>query len=522
MVGTALPPQQRPGLEEIARRLLARESAAALLLEAKRRADPPAVVAAVENSGSVPLLIDAAEFLQRSGDIAAAERLLRMAAAIDGPTAPTQQALARNRRAAGDLEEARKWLVGAMFRARANAAQALDLCEIELALGSGQEGRAAELAIDLRWIDADGLRHAARGLIASSRPEFAVVPLMMLQIRREATDADRVALAELFAAHRPFASLPASVCDRLRLREDATAQDVRAAVIHDKLAAHFGAEPLEKAAIRERSSRWVDFEGLYRLLGERIRAGEPFSFVRAGDGEARFLIGVHERCRHGLSASEAATLFRIIWHNWFGQNVEEVEPSRLAGLATQFGDAFRNADLIGLTTAHVLRHDPWQFGYRAVLEEWLDGIHRTSGALITDAAHPGFLHIKDPFFRSLLADIPFIGLISPHRQLADRLRAETGCANVVSYLIPGETRLGRPLEASNRGTHFPGTFDRIMAEIEVPFRGACFLVAGGLLGKIYCDRIKRLGGVALDIGALADAWMGFDTRGGGFERFVSR
>lgn len=59
-----------------------------------------------------------------------------------------------------------------------------------------------------------------------------------------------------------------------------------------------------------------------------------------------------------------------------------------------------------------------------------------------------------------------------------------------------------------------------MREIEIPFRGACFVVAGGLLGKIYCERIRELGGIALDIGALADAWMGHDTRGNGFGDLV--
>ena len=52
-----------------------------------------------------------------------------------------------------------------------------------------------------------------------------------------------------------------------------------------------------------------------------------------------------------------------------------------------------------------------------------------------------------------------------------------------------------------------------MGELEVPYRGAVFLVAGGLLGKIYCHRIRELGGIALDIGALADAWVGINTRG---------
>lgn len=53
-----------------------------------------------------------------------------------------------------------------------------------------------------------------------------------------------------------------------------------------------------------------------------------------------------------------------------------------------------------------------------------------------------------------------------------------------------------------------------MAELEVPKRGAVFLVAAGLLGKVYCHRIHRLGGIAIDVGSVVDAWMGFGTRPG--------
>lgn len=63
------------------------------------------------------------------------------------------------------------------------------------------------------------------------------------------------------------------------------------------------------------------------------------------------------------------------------------------------------------------------------------------------------------------------------------------------------------------GAHFPTVYDRTLAELSVPRPGAVFLVAGGLLGKIYCDRIKQLGGIAFDIGAVVDAWMGHNTRG---------
>ena len=62
------------------------------------------------------------------------------------------------------------------------------------------------------------------------------------------------------------------------------------------------------------------------------------------------------------------------------------------------------------------------------------------------------------------------------------------------------------------------TVDTLIDTLTIPRRGAVFLVAGGLLGKIYCDRIRELGGIALDIGALADAWMGHNTRGRVFDQ----
>jgi len=49
-------------------------------------------------------------------------------------------------------------------------------------------------------------------------------------------------------------------------------------------------------------------------------------------------------------------------------------------------------------------------------------------------------------------------------------------------------------------------------EIEVMYPGQLFLVAAGPLGKIYCQWVKERGGVALDFGSMADAWIGIDSR----------
>ena len=39
-----------------------------------------------------------------------------------------------------------------------------------------------------------------------------------------------------------------------------------------------------------------------------------------------------------------------------------------------------------------------------------------------------------------------------------------------------------------------------------------FLVGAGVLGKIYCQWVKEQGGIAIDLGAMFDAWSGGKSR----------
>ena len=63
------------------------------------------------------------------------------------------------------------------------------------------------------------------------------------------------------------------------------------------------------------------------------------------------------------------------------------------------------------------------------------------------------------------------------------------------------------------GPHFPDRFTAIMADIAAsPQQRRVWLVAAGILGKLYCDAVRRSGGVAIDIGSIADGWCGKLTR----------
>lgn len=499
------------------------EEAAAILLEAKRTASvDKAREGAARGRSCTQICIEAADILASLGEAAEARAVLRAALTLDGPTAPLQHHYSRHCRIAGDLDEASHWLKGAMLRARPNAAMALELCEIEYARRNDEAAAdALMLSLKLRWNDAERLRQAYRQLIGIGRPQAALVPAMMLHLRRADDARHRRELTELLEAYRPYDELPAGVIEHLRLDRPATGIDAAAASAHDQLMGAFDrTQVISAAAARERSGRWLDDAALWGFLRDRLVARSPFSFVRASDGEGRFVAAMHRSLFPPFGEQSAEAILRQIWWNWFGQDVGQVARDDLQALSESLAGAYANAGLVGITSAGMYEHDSRHFAYRAALDRWFERLNPGAGQHYTEAAYNLFLNRRDPFLAGLLSGISFVGVISPYDDLAKRLADRLGIAAHRDYVIPGETRLGRHQEQRNRGTHFPNVFRQIMERIEVPFAGACFLVAGGLLGKIYCERIRQLGGIALDIGALADGWMGHNTRGEGFDAAV--
>nr|WP_047165783.1 hypothetical protein [Sphingomonas sp. Y57] len=490
------------------------ERAAAMLHEAIAAGRSEDVIQAAQEGDSCPLIIvEAANFLRDSGHQQIALELLERGLALDGPTVLVQHNYARHCRAAGQLLEAARWMRSAMLRNRSSAAMALELCEIELGIDEATAMDMVALAVDLRWVDPPGLKSVAHLLLRSARPDIAAVPLMMLRIRKQDDAEVRGTLSELFDRHGDFPQLPLAVRQRLGLDRIDTGITIKAASAHDRLVQAIGPEAIARARERERSDRWIaDVDDIWTLLRDQVARREPFSFVRGGDGEGRFIAAMTPEFRTLLSGGDADAMLRQIWLNWFGQDVGEVERSRLEGLIHQLAQAFANADLVGLTSAAVIDHDVAHVGYRTVLDRWMDGLSAAPGQFYTDASNPLFLHNADPFLRRLLQGERFLGLICPHHDLAPRLGAYLGIHDVAAHIVPGETPLGRPEERQNRGEHFPRVFDRVMAEIDVPFPGACYLIGAGLLGKIYADRVRQLGGIAIDIGALVDGWVGINSR----------
>lgn len=270
---------------------------------------------------------------------------------------------------------------------------------------------------------------------------------------------------------------------------------------------------LAAAEQRERSSAWLTPDCLMSRLQSAIRAREPLSLIRLGDGEGRFLAHMLPWVRDLISEQEADCMLSFIWETWFGQPISAASKSDLQSLGDTFTAALETADILGVTPAERFKGETYRRGYLSVVECTVaEIVARHPEVALTSA----FAHVEmqclSPFFRATLSDLNFLGVISPHPGLAMRLTRYLGIVEFDEYIVQGESRLPEVARSHIAGMHFPNRFQEIMRSLHVPYRGAVFLVAAGLLGKVYCHRIRELGGIAIDTGSVVDAWMGFDSR----------
>ncbi len=265
----------------------------------------------------------------------------------------------------------------------------------------------------------------------------------------------------------------------------------------------------------EGTERWLDVHALIARLSRAIAARQPFSFLRMFDGEARFLSYLSPRVQAVLRPQELSGMVNSIWQSWFKEVIEVFDAAAVQALGQAVLRACRSADVLGIASAELAGNDHYHFGFLAEMQAMLLAPGNPS---YTNALVHHDLHREIPFLAPLIENQPFLGFVGCHPELAARLARRFNIADHASFLVPGENgRTQLPADVLGTG-HFPHVYDRILAELRVPFTGAVFLVGAGLLGKVYCARIKELGGIALDIGALADGWMGYNTRPGQFDQ----
>jgi hypothetical protein len=263
---------------------------------------------------------------------------------------------------------------------------------------------------------------------------------------------------------------------------------------------------------------------LRRDLVARLSDPAPFSMVRVGDGEVYAFDASYVPSE--TNEADRAVREEMWWQRTLDDNLRE-------RLRAEAQDAICEADYLGVPSAYRLLRDlprllprmrgpiaAWPKTARAhrILFEEFERL-RASGrldwmkkSLIDDRCHQELFTISG-LRRFRIPGRPRI-LVNcfPYQQMNAALRTDFFSGGI---RLPPHAKVREFVPDDHLATATaPHMLDDLMDQVAThAANGALFFVAGGFVGKILIGHAKRMGGSALDIGAVADYWMGHVTRG---------
>ncbi|MGF3027243.1 tetratricopeptide repeat protein [Methylobacterium aquaticum] len=280
---------------------------------------------------------------------------------------------------------------------------------------------------------------------------------------------------------------------------------------------HPEAEAMRLAMAVRTSPRHLDTAAVEARIGDALADRSPFSLIRLGDGEGAWISDPDEE------GGRFRDLYRHnrkrILETWFGTD-GLVDRWDFLDLRQRFLATIPAATVVGVTYPERIRHE---YAIASpdgvpcctnVLRHVVPLLSQDGPSFCTHDIHLD-LHLSGALNRLLSSGHP-IGLISCHPALAAALARRPGTRVAAALLVPEEKRFTAVIGATGMpGSHYPDAFGRVMARLRSrDWTGVLWLVAAGYLGKLYCHEIAARGGVAVDIGSIADAWSGKATRPG--------
>lgn len=247
-----------------------------------------------------------------------------------------------------------------------------------------------------------------------------------------------------------------------------------------------------------------------------LTRGEPFSFIRLGDGESNALSYPTPLAEH--FQNDAAEREAI----WWGASLSA---SARAQLAARVADAIVEADALGIPTiARILRDVRLDVPHQLSESRAGRGIFAVMHAFSQPSNFRAYLngiltsaHLHQDLERwrlypELLRPRDEAVVISCHPHLPDILQERFGLKIMQHILVPPRHHSRDAFEPSGLSGELPEHFDRVIHEMGDGPQGRLVLVGAGYAGKIIIGEAKRRGGIALDLGSIFDHWMGVRTR----------
>ncbi len=260
---------------------------------------------------------------------------------------------------------------------------------------------------------------------------------------------------------------------------------------------------------------------LVDFLIDRIQRREPTALIRLGEGEGTFL--PYPEPYQSRQSGDCATM---ISHWW--ETILDVEHTNRIG--AELKRAIDGADIIGIPEPAHLFLDmlpiPTPRDLSAVSMQWrgvLSIFHyltkrlgqNENGFLPPRFLTASFVNYDLELWSGydlIMQTAGTCSVICSHPDIAAALRECFQVEVRQVLLIPPERKYTHRASHVSEESHFPESFEHLADTLTVLEKGELFLVAAGILGKSYCFWIKERGGIALDVGSMADYWCGARTR----------
>lgn len=281
--------------------------------------------------------------------------------------------------------------------------------------------------------------------------------------------------------------------------------------------------PLE-AAVKEHddeASHWhiVDCSDLTQAVSDALDGRQPMSMIRLGDGEGIYLqISIADEAEFSNLYGRGRAEFHRIWYS--GTDLL-ADPDFICEMSRVHA-AYRNADCLSLLNLAGIKHEysigsprgmPAMNNLTRFLREMRQGSQRPKTLCVANISRDMLLTGD---LERLIRNRAFVGLVSCYEDLPARLMRSFGVGSSELIKTYGEhvarVSMNEGAHSVQPGRRFLDSHLAICDRFGSVRAGELYLVAAGIFGKIYCDIIKRQGGIALDIGSVADIWMGVGTR----------
>lgn len=225
-----------------------------------------------------------------------------------------------------------------------------------------------------------------------------------------------------------------------------------------------------------------------------LMKGEPVSLIRAGDGEK--LILDSNTSYSALELASTAVLKRQMGYEPPLNHIKEIRENLIK--------AYSECDIIGIPCHTQPTSKHWQ-EVKGTLDANVP-VHSETYCS-TDV---GYDFLNAGYFHELLGGRKHVHYISC-RNLDKQLQKTFTIHQANLFQIAPEKKFTSTYVGPN---HYPDQFNKVQRWMDrVCPEGDICLVGAGVIGKIYCNWFKERGGIAMDIGSIADEWAGAVTRG---------